>query len=104
METNTATVTINPYGTGFNGATTVQLWKHDKRDTARHQRRELQWSHNSSVVETGVAPMCSTHHRSFNGATTVQLWKLSVMTWRVSYQRASMEPQQFSCGNVINRF
>ncbi len=60
----------------------------------------LQWSHNNSVVETLVSGSFLCRLISFNGATTIQLWKLECKCKH--YRRsnhASMEPQQFSCGN-----
>ncbi len=65
---------------GFNGATTIQLWKH-----ARDYR----------------AGWCG---QRFNGATTIQLWKLIHGTGIIKGIWASMEPQQFSCGNFVHKW
>ncbi len=60
----------------FNGATTIQLWKPIRQAPRRSIISSLQWSHNNSVVET---------------------IRNCIIPFPV-YQ-ASMEPQQFSCGN-----
>ncbi len=60
----------------FNGATTIQLWKLGNPTGPGMGAGVLQWSHNNSVVET------SRVHEYIPGNGL-----------------ASMEPQQFSCGN-----
>ncbi len=85
---------------GFNGATTIQLWKRPQCGAKLwlvqgfNGATTIQlWKPNLSILH----PSCNI---SFNGATTIQLWKLSeIYTIHWIPILASMEPQQFSCGN-----
>ena len=112
---------------GFNGATTLQLWKFDVH---RGKLTNLQASMGPQLYSCGNKFTASSQHGykrasmgpqlyscgncvqrkrglnkfiRFNGATTLQLWKLSVrQVLEYARKYASMGPQLYSCGN--NRY
>ncbi len=62
---------------GFNGATTLSLWKARPIVFWSPHLPELQWGHNVIVVErSGNEEEDNPAMSSFNGATTLSLWKV----------------------------
>ena len=87
-------------GERFNGATTVQLWKLGKAPLPVMLLIGLQWSHNSSVVETAGENKEARANKALqwsHNSSVVETSTRCILLSRVSM--ASMEPQQFSCGN-----
>ncbi len=85
----------------FNGATTIQLWKRRHLQPAHYPNcRRFNGATTIQLWKPSVCEPVDPDESGFNGATTIQLWKpiaaLSVVKNKVV---ASMEPQQFSCGN-----
>ena len=87
----------------FNGATTIQLWKLGSNG---HWRRPEMMRFNGATTIQLWKPITRTvkpgGSSGFNGATTIQLWKpASIYSVSPGFITASMEPQQFSCGNQV---
>ena len=60
----------------FNGATTLESWKTRTVATILSRQPELQWGHDTGVVEeTPAGHLLVTARKSFNGATTLESWK-----------------------------